>query len=114
MTNYAVKAISWAVAYAAVAFAVRYIFGGEPDWFFVLGSLIAGFILAGVWGRLSRISAAKNSSGQVNVYELAGNQGIPDRADHFETKGPLAYFSVMGSRCLGRDDGLPKQWHHVF
>lgn len=48
MTNYAVKAISWAVAYAAVAFAVRYIFGGEPGWFFVLGSLIAGFILAGV------------------------------------------------------------------
>lgn len=48
MTNRAVKAISWAVAYAAVAFAVSYIFGGEPDWFFVIGTLIAGFILFGV------------------------------------------------------------------
>ena len=48
MTNLAVKAISWAVAYAAVAFAVSYIFGGEPDWFFFIGSLIAGFIIAGV------------------------------------------------------------------
>lgn len=48
MTNLAVKAISWTVAYAVVAFAVSYIFGGEPDWFFFIGSLIAGFILFGV------------------------------------------------------------------
>lgn len=48
MTKLAVKAISWAVAYAVVAFLVSYIFGGEPDWFFFLGSLIAGFILFGV------------------------------------------------------------------
>ncbi|MBU9674012.1 DUF2061 domain-containing protein [Planococcus sp. CP5-4] len=48
MINLIVKAITWAVAYAAVAFTVSYIFGGEPDWFFVVGSLIAGFILFGV------------------------------------------------------------------
>lgn len=48
MTNRVVKAILWAVAYAAVAFTVSYIFGGEPDWFFVIGTLIAGFILFGV------------------------------------------------------------------
>lgn len=48
MTNRVVKAILWAVAYAAVAFAVSYIFGSEPDWFFFIGSLVAGFILFGV------------------------------------------------------------------
>lgn len=48
MTNYAVKAISWAVAYAAIAFLVSYLLGGEPGWVFFIGSLIAGFIIAGV------------------------------------------------------------------
>ena len=48
MTNYAVKAISWAVAYGAIAFFVSYILGGEPGWVFFFGSLIAGFIIAGV------------------------------------------------------------------
>ncbi|ALS74982.1 hypothetical protein AUC31_06965 [Planococcus rifietoensis] len=48
MTNYAVKAISWAVAYAAIAFLTSYIFGSEPGWVFFFGSLIAGFIIAGV------------------------------------------------------------------
>jgi|GEM_PF-4778095 len=48
MIKLIVKAITWAVAYAAVAFTVSYIFGGEPDWLFVVGSLIAGFILFGV------------------------------------------------------------------
>ncbi|MFP8782570.1 hypothetical protein [Planococcus plakortidis] len=48
MINLTVKAILWAVAYAVVAFSVSYIFGGEPDWLFVVGSLIAGFILFGV------------------------------------------------------------------
>ncbi|AUD13069.1 MULTISPECIES: hypothetical protein [unclassified Planococcus (in: firmicutes)] len=48
MTNYAVKAISWAVAYGAIAFLVSYLLGGEPGWVFFIGSLIAGFILFGV------------------------------------------------------------------
>ena len=48
MTNYAVKAISWAVAYGAIAFFVSYILGGEPGWVFFIGSLIAGFIVYGM------------------------------------------------------------------
>ena len=48
MSKRIITAILWAVAYAGVAFLVSYIFGGEPDWFFFIGSLIAGFILFGV------------------------------------------------------------------
>lgn len=48
MTNWAVKAISWAVAYGAIAFIVSYILGGEPGWVFFIGSMIAGFIVYGV------------------------------------------------------------------
>lgn len=48
MTNRAVKAISWAVAYGTIAFLVSYILGGEPGWVYFIGSLIAGFIVYGV------------------------------------------------------------------
>ncbi|MBU9674009.1 DUF2061 domain-containing protein [Planococcus sp. CP5-4] len=50
MTNRAVKAISWAVAYGAIAFFVSYLLGGEPGWIFFIGSLIAGFIVYDVLG----------------------------------------------------------------
>ncbi|MFC4714160.1 hypothetical protein [Planococcus dechangensis] len=48
MAKRIITAILWAVSYGGVAFAMSYIFGGEPDWFFFIGSLIAGFILFGV------------------------------------------------------------------
>lgn len=48
MSNRIVKAISWAVAYGAIAFLVSYILGGEPSWVYFIGSLIGGFIVYGV------------------------------------------------------------------